>query len=196
MSRTAFVTRNTSETQIEMSLELDGTGVGVIDTPIGFFNHMMEQFQKHGLFDLAITATGDTHIDDHHLIEDVGIVLGQAFAEAIGDKKGITRYGFFSLPMDDALATVALDFSGRYSFGFRVELAKEKVGDMSSELLRHFWDSFAQNAKVNLYIKSEYGFNDHHIAEGVFKAVSKTLRIACSIDQRLAGRLPSTKGAL
>jgi imidazoleglycerol-phosphate dehydratase len=196
MNRAARITRNTGETQIQLSLSLDGTGVGVIDTPIGFFNHMMEQFCKHGLFDLDIKATGDIHFDDHHLIEDVGIVLGQAFAAAIADKKGIARYGFFILPMDDALATVAADLSGRYSFGFRVEFAREKVGDMSTELMRHFWDAFAQNAKINLFIKSEYGLNDHHIAEGVFKAVSKALRVACAIDQRAANQLPSTKGAL
>lgn len=194
--RTARITRKTEETQISISLSLDGSGMGTIDTPIGFFNHMLEQFKKHGLFDLDITAKGDVHFDDHHVIEDIGIVLGQAFAEAIGDKRGVARYGFFILPMDEALATVAIDFSGRYAFGYRADFAREKVGDLSTELVRHFWDAFAQNAKVNLFIKSEYGLNDHHIAEGVFKAVTKAIRIACNIDERLGDQLPSTKGSL
>lgn len=194
--RTAAITRNTSETQISLKLDLDGSGTFAISTPIGFLNHMLEQFAKHGMFDLEITATGDTHFDDHHVFEDVGIVLGQAFAEAIGDKRGIARYGFFMLPMDEALTTVVFDFAGRYSFRFDVSFSREKVGDASTELFWHFWDAFAQNAKANLYIKSEFGRNDHHKAEGVFKAVAKSVRVACSKDTRLQKRLPSTKGAL
>ena len=195
-SRTSSITRVTDETNIQLTLNIDGTGKRKIDTPVGFLNHMLEQFAKHGLFDLEITATGDTFFDDHHTVEDIGIVLGQAFAKAIGDKKGINRYGFFMLPMDDALATIALDFSGRYSFRFDAEFKREKIGDLSSELLEHFWDAFAQNAKVNLSMKSEFGRNDHHIAESLFKAVAKTMRMACSLDDRLSDQLPSTKGKL
>jgi len=195
-ARTASLSRATNETNIKVSLSIDGSGTGKIDTPVGFLNHMLEQFTKHGLFDLEIKATGDTHFDDHHTVEDVGIVLGQAFAEAIGDKKGINRYGFFILPMDEALSTAVLDFSGRYAFGFKVDFSREKVGDMSTEMVYHFWDAFAQNAKLNLFIKSEYGNNDHHKAEGVFKAVAKAMRIACAPDERLGGQLPSTKGKL
>ncbi len=194
--RKATIKRATAETNVSISLNIDGSGNGKIDTPVGFFNHMLEQFKKHGLFDLDIKATGDMHFDDHHTVEDVGIVLGQAFAEAIGDKRGIARYGFFVLPMDEALTTVAFDFSGRYSFGFNVEFAREQVGDVSTELMYHFWDAFTQNAKVNLFIKSEYGRNDHHKAEGIFKAVAKSIRMASSYDERLGDQLPSTKGAL
>lgn len=196
MTRKAIIKRKTNETEVRISLKLDGTGIGVIDTPIGFFNHMLEQFKKHGLIDLNINAKGDTHFDDHHTVEDVGIVLGQAFAKAIGDKKGINRYGFFILPMDEVLTTAVFDFSGRYSFGFNVEFSREKIGDMSTELFYHFWDAFAQNARVNLIIKSEYGRNDHHIAEGIFKAVAKSIRIACTVDKRVKNQLPTTKGIL
>jgi imidazoleglycerol-phosphate dehydratase len=196
MSRQATITRTTEETKIQVTLNLDGTGKRKISTPIGFLNHMLEQFAKHGLFDLEITATGDTQFDDHHTVEDIGIVLGQAFAEAIGDKKGINRYGFFILPMDDALATTAFDFGGRYGFRFDAQFKRETIGDLSSELLEHFWDAFAQNAKANLFIKSEYGRNDHHIAEGIFKATAKAVRMACEPDKRLGSQLPSTKGRL
>ena len=194
--RKATITRVTGETNIRLSLNIDGSGKLKIDTPIGFLNHMLEQFAKHGLFDLEIKATGDTNFDDHHTVEDIGIVLGQAFAEAIGDKAGINRYGFFILPMDDALATAAFDFGGRYGFRFDAEFKREKIGDLSSELLEHFWDAFAQNAKANLFVKSEYGRNDHHIAEGIFKATAKSIRMACEFDERLGGQLPSTKGKL
>jgi imidazoleglycerol-phosphate dehydratase len=194
--RKATITRKTEETDIRLRLVIDGSGKRKIDTPVGFLNHMLEQFASHGLFDLEITASGDMQFDDHHLVEDIGIVLGQAFAEAIGDKAGINRYGFFVLPMDDALATVAFDFSGRYGFRFNAEFKREKIGDLSSELLDHFWDAFAQNAKANLFIKSEYGRNDHHIAEGIFKAVARSVRMACESDPRRGKALPSTKGKL
>ena len=194
--RTATIIRRTKETDVSLKLVIDGSGKRRIDTPVGFLNHMLEQFAKHGLFDLEITATGDTNFDDHHTAEDIGIVLGQAFAEAIGDKAGINRYGFFILPMDDTLSTVAFDFAGRYGFRFDAEFKREKIGDLSSELLEHFWDAFAQNAKANLFIKSEYGRNDHHKAEGIFKAAAKAIRAACELDRRLAGRLPTTKGRL
>jgi len=190
------ITRATAETNIRISLAIDGSGKYNIETPIGFLNHMLEQFAKHGLFDLEIKATGDTWFDEHHTVEDIGIVLGQALGEAVGNKRGINRYGFFILPMDDALTTVAFDFSGRYALGFEVKFGREKVGDLSTELFYHFWDAFAQNAKVNLFIKSEYGRNDHHIAEGMFKAVAKAIRIACAYDERATDQLPSTKGTL
>jgi imidazoleglycerol-phosphate dehydratase len=157
---------------------------------------MLEQFAAHGLFDLEIKATGDLQFDDHHLVEDVGIVLGQAFAEAIGGKTGINRYGFFMLPMDDVLTTAAFDFAGRYGFRFDAEFKREKIGDLSSELIEHFWSAFAQNARANLFIKSEYGRNDHHRAEGIFKAVARAVRMACEPDPRRAGATPSTKGKL
>jgi imidazoleglycerol-phosphate dehydratase len=195
-TRTAQISRKTDETNINLELTLDGSGQRQIETSIGFLNHMLEQFAKHGLFDLTIRASGDTYFDDHHIVEDIGIVLGQAFAEAIGDKVGINRYGFFMLPMDDALATVACDFSGRYSFRFDAEFKREKIGDLSTELIEHFWDAFAQNARLNLFIKSESGRNDHHIAEGIFKAVAKSMRMACETDSRLGNQLPSTKGKL
>lgn len=194
-NRASKITRNTGETDIEVSLSLDGTGKYRIDTSVNFLDHMLEQFAKHGLFDLKIKARGD-RFDDHHVVEDVGIVLGQAFAKAIGDKAGINRYGFFVLPMDEALSTAAVDLSGRYSFRFDVCFSREKIGDLSSELVYHFWDAFTQNARLNLYIKSEFGRNDHHKAEGIFKAAAKALRMACELDKRLGNRLPSTKGRL
>lgn len=195
-SRKGSIKRSTGETDITIDLNIDGTGGGKIDTPIGFLNHMLEQFTKHGMFALDIFARGDLHFDDHHTVEDIGIVLGLAFNEAIGNKKGINRYGFFILPMDEVITTAVFDFAGRYSFNFNVAFTREKVGDMSTELFYHFWDAFAQNAKVNLAIKSEYGRNDHHIAEGMFKAVAKAIRIASAIDERLGDKLPSTKGKL
>jgi len=195
-TRITQISRKTDETDISLELNLDGSGQRKIETPIGFLNHMLEQFAKHGLFDLTVKASGDTYFDDHHIVEDIGIILGQAFAEAIGDKAGINRYGFFVLPMDDAQATVACDFSGRYSFRFDAEFKREKINDLSTELLEHFWDAFAQNAKLNLFIKSEFGRNDHHIAEGIFKATARAMKMACERDDRLGGQLPSTKGKL
>lgn len=192
----AIITRRTEETDISLSLSIDGSGKHKIDTPVGFLNHMLEQFAAHGLFDLEIKAAGDIRFDDHHVVEDIGIVLGRAFSEAIGDKAGINRYGFFILPMDDVLATAAFDFAGRYGFRFDVGFSREKIGDLSSELIEHFWDAFAQNAKANLFIRTEYGRNDHHKAESVFKAVARSVRMACEADGRLGARLPSTKGKL
>lgn len=194
--RETAVKRNTKETQIEIKLNLDGRGDYKIKTPIGFLNHMLELFAKQGLFDLNIKATGDTYVDEHHLVEDTGIVLGQAFGQALSDKRGIKRYGFFILPMDEALATVAVDFAGRYSFNFACPLIREKVGDLSTELIKHFWDSFAQNAKVNLYIKVENGENEHHKIEAIFKSVGRAIKMACEIDKRLGKEIPSTKGTL
>ncbi len=196
MKRQATMNRKTNETNISLLLNIDGTGKRQIDTPVGFLNHMLDLFSKHGLFDLTVKATGDTYIDEHHTVEDIGIVLGEAFAKALGDKKGINRYGFFILPMDEALATVAIDFAGRYSFKFDCDFKREKLGDLSTELVKHFWDAFAQNAKVNLFIKVEYGENDHHKIEGIFKAVARAIRMATEIDKRAIDQIPSTKGAL
>ena len=196
MKRKVEVTRKTNETQISINLNIDGKGVRKIETPVGFLNHMLDLFAKHGLFDLNIKASGDTYIDEHHTVEDIGIVLGSAFAKALGDKRGIKRYGFFVLPMDEALATTALDLSGRFAFVFNCPFAREKVGDLSTELVYDFWDAFAQNAKVNLNIKVENGRNDHHKIEAIFKATARSLCMACEIDNRLKGELPSTKGSL
>lgn len=193
--RIAKIRRETKETQIAVRLNLDGSGDYEIKTPIGFLNHMLELFAKHGLFDLDIKATGDTYVDEHHLVEDVGIVLGQAFAEALGDKRGINRYGFFILPMDEVLTTAAVDFCGRFAFRFDCELNRKKVGDLPTELVYDFWDAFAQSAKANLHIKVEYGRNTHHKIESVFKSVARALRTACEIDERVK-TIPSTKGVL
>ena len=196
MKRKAYVSRDTNETQISIDLTIDGSGKRKIETPVGFLNHMLDLFAKHGLFDLNIKASGDTYIDEHHTVEDIGIVLGSAFAKALADKRGIKRYGFFVLPMDEALATVALDLSGRFAFVFNCPFLQEKVGDLSTELVYDFWDAFAQNAKVNLNIKVENGRNDHHKIEAIFKATARSLCMACEIDNRLKGELPSTKGSL
>ncbi len=179
-----------------MELKLDGTGLRTIETPIGFMSHMLDLFSKHGLFDITIKATGDTYIDDHHTVEDIGIVLGEAFAASLGDKRGIKRYGFFILPMDEALATAAIDFSGRYAFTLNCPFTREKIGDFSTELVYDFWDAFAQNAKANVYIKVENGRNDHHKAEAIWKAMARAIRSAIEIDEKSGGQIPSTKGAL
>lgn len=196
MNKSSRISRKTNETDIDISLKINGTGVRTIDTPVGFLNHMLDLFAKQGLFDLNIKATGDLFIDEHHTVEDIGIVLGKAFSDALGDKKGINRYGFFILPMDEALATVAIDFSGRYAFQLNCEFNREKIGDLSTELIYDFWDAFAQNAKVNLFIKVENGRNDHHKAEAIFKAAAKAIRMACEIDRRAPLAIPSTKGVL
>lgn len=200
MKRNAEIKRKTNETDIYISLNIDGTGKREIDVPVGFLAHMLDLFAKHGLFDLNVKAKGDTHIDEHHTVEDIGIVLGEAFAKALGNKKGISRYGFFKgffiLPMDEALATVAIDFSGRYSYRFDCEFTSPKVGDLSTDLIWHFWDAFAQNAKANLFIKVEYGKNSHHQTEAIFKSVARAIRMACELDKRAVNQIPSTKGAL
>lgn len=194
--RTSEITRNTNETQINLKLNIDGIGKREIDTPVGFLNHMLDLFAKHGLFDFSVIAKGDTFIDEHHTVEDIGIVLGQAFAQSLGDKKGINRYGFFVLPMDEALATVAIDFAGRYAFTLDCQFNREKVGDLSTELVYDFWDAFAQNARANLFIKIENGRNDHHKIEAIFKATARAIRQACEYDQRSLDQIPSTKGSL
>jgi len=194
--RKAQIKRQTSETDISIILGIDGSGIRKINTPVGFLTHMLDLFAKQGVFDIAIKAKGDTYIDEHHTVEDIGIVLGVAFTEALGDKKGICRYGFFILPMDEAVATVAIDFSGRYAFTLDCTFTREKIGDLSTELIYDFWDAFAQNAKVNLYIKVENGRNDHHKAEAIFKAVARACEMACAIDPRIPNEIPSTKGKL
>ncbi|VVA43967.1 Imidazoleglycerol-phosphate dehydratase [Candidatus Roizmanbacteria bacterium] len=196
MNQSSHVSRKTNETDINISLKINGNGVRAINTPVGFLNHMLDLFAKQGLFDLNIKAKGDMFIDEHHTVEDIGIVLGQAFSKALGDKKGINRYGFFILPMDEALATVAIDFAGRYSFTFDCNFNREKINDLSTELIYDFWGGFAQNAKANLFIKVENGRNDHHKAEAIFKAVAKAIRMACEIDKRASLAVPSTKGVL
>lgn len=194
--RQGIITRKTNETQIAVSLNIDGEGRREIRTPIGFLNHMLDLFAKHGLFDINIKATGDTFIDEHHTVEDIGIVLGEAFAKALDEKRGIHRYGFFILPMDEVLATTAIDFCGRYAFRFDCQFTREKVGDLPTELIYDFWDAFAQNARVNLHIKVENGRNDHHKIEAIFKSVARTIRMACEIDMRIKNGIPSTKGVI
>lgn len=194
--RQAIVSRVTNETKIDLDLNLDGTGKRQIDIPVGFLTHMLDLFSKQGLFDLNLKASGDTYVDEHHVVEDIGIVLGQAFSQALANKRGINRYGFFILPMDEALATVAIDFSGRYAFTFSCPFIREKVGDLSTELVKHFWDAFAQNAKANLFIKVENGENEHHKIEAIFKTTARAIRMACEIDERIKDEIPSTKGKL
>jgi imidazoleglycerol-phosphate dehydratase len=193
--RESTISRNTKETQIELDLKIDGTGKFAIKTPVKFLNHMLELFAFHGLFDLSILAKGDDYADVHHVVEDVGIALGEAFLKALGDKKRINRYGFFILPMDEVLATAAIDVSGRYAFRFDGDFRRETVGDLPTELVYDFWDAFAQNAKINLHIKLENGRNDHHKIEAIFKSVARALRDACAANQRFLGTL-STKGVL
>ncbi len=196
MNRKATIDRKTNETDVSISLNIDGIGKREVEIPVGFLTHMLDLFAKHGLFDLKLKATGDTYIDEHHTVEDIGIMLGEAFAQALGGKIGIKRYGFFILPTDEALATVAIDFAGRYSFRFECPFVKEKIGDLSTELIKHFWDAFAQNAKANLYIKVENGENEHHKIEAIFKATARAIRMACEIDERMKDQVPSTKGKL
>lgn len=195
--RKSVITRNTNETRILIELNLDGKGEYQIETPIGFLNHMLELFAKHGLFDLKVKATGDTNYDDHHLIEDVGIVLGQAIKESIGDKKGICRYGSQILPMDEVLCVVAVDLGGRYSFETNYEPVREKVNDFPTEMMWHFFQSIAVNSLMNLHIQYlNPGKNEHHRLEAAFKAFARALRMACGIDPRAADQVPSTKAKL
>jgi imidazoleglycerol-phosphate dehydratase len=195
--RKATIERDTNETQIKVVVNLDGSGKRKIDTPIGFLNHMLDLFSKHSMLDFEIKANGDIQIDDHHAVEDVGIALGEALAKALGDKKGINRYGTMILPMDEVLALVSLDFAGRYAFQFDADFSREKVGDLSTELVYDFFDAVAQSAKMNLHIKLvNPGRNDHHRIEGIFKAFARAVRQAVAIDQRAKGQLPSTKGKL
>jgi imidazoleglycerol-phosphate dehydratase len=193
--RTASLSRKTKETRIELSLNLDGTGQSRIHTGVGFFDHMLDLLARHSLIDLDIKADGDLHVDAHHTVEDVGIVLGQAMEKALGDKRGIYRYGWAIVPMDETLAQVALDLSGRAAFVFKVEFTGPAIGDFPAELVEEFFKSVAQNAKMNLHVTVPYGTNTHHISEAIFKATAKALRQAVSLDPRNPG-VPSTKGTL
>lgn len=195
MSRTAEIKRRTAETEIHLSLNLDGTGKSSINTGVGFLDHMLELLAKHGSLDLQIQAEGDLQVDQHHTVEDVGICLGQAIRQALGDKSGIRRYGSFMLPMEEALASVALDLSGRYYLVFNVEFPSEKIGAFDSELVEDFWQAVAANALCNLHIVVPYGRNSHHISEAIFKGAARALRMALEIDPRASG-VPSTKGTL
>ena len=196
MARTATIERKTSETAISATVGLDGTGESAVETPIGFLTHMVEQLARHGLFDVRVQAEGDTHIDGHHTTEDLGIVLGKAFADALGAKAGIRRYGHAPLPMDEACVTCALDLSGRPFFVWEVPLPKAKIGDFDVELAEVFFEAFARSCGANLHFHLHAGENLHHIVEICFKAFARALRMATEEDPRAAGRLPSTKGTL
>ncbi len=194
--RQAQVTRNTLETQISVKLNLDGLGKSKIATGIGFFDHMLDQVARHGMLDLEIEAKGDLHIDAHHTVEDVGITLGQAFAKAIGDKKGIRRYGHAYVPLDEALSRVVLDLSGRPGLEYAVDYVRGLVGEFDIDLVHEFFQGFANHALVTLHIDNFKGRNAHHQAETIFKAFGRALRMASEMDPRAAGALPSTKGSL
>ncbi|MXP62939.1 imidazoleglycerol-phosphate dehydratase HisB [Roseomonas sp. M0104] len=194
--RTADIARSTSETEIRISLGLDGTGASQISTGIGFLDHMLTALARHGMLDLQVEAKGDLHIDFHHTAEDVGIVLGQAVKRALGDKRGIRRYGHAVVPMDEALAEAAIDISGRPFLAWSASFPRDKVGAMDTELFEEFFRAFAMNAGITLHVVQRAGANAHHIAEGIFKAVARALRMAVEHDPRAAGAIPSTKGML
>ncbi len=194
--RSAKVSRNTLETQISVEVDLDGTGKAKLDTGLPFLEHMLDQIARHGLIDLDIAAKGDLHIDAHHTVEDIGITLGQAFTKALGDKKGIRRYGHAYVPLDEALSRVVLDLSGRPGLVFNAEFVRSSVGEFEVDLIREFFQGFVNHALVTLHIDNLAGSNAHHQAETIFKAFGRALRIALETDPRMAGVLPSTKGAL
>jgi imidazoleglycerol-phosphate dehydratase len=196
MSRTAQVERNTLETQISVSVDLDGSGNSAFNTGVPFLEHMLDQVARHGLIDIDIKASGDTHIDDHHTVEDIGITLGQAFAKALGDKKGIYRYGHAYVPLDEALSRVVVDFSGRPGLEFHVDFPRARIGAFDVDLFIEFFQGFVNHAAVTLHIDNLRGHNAHHIAETVFKAFGRALRMALEADPRMAGVTPSTKGSL
>ncbi len=195
-SRQASVTRDTKETQITVELDLDGLGVASIDTGVPFFDHMLEQISRHGLIDLTIDAKGDLEIDAHHTVEDVGIVIGQALAQTLGDKRGLTRYGHSYVPLDEALSRVVVDFSGRPGLIYHVDYVRDRVGDFDLDLLGEFFQGFVNHAAVSLHIDNLRGANAHHQAETIFKAFGRALRIAATPDPRMAGQVPSSKGSL
>lgn len=194
--RTSEIKRKTNETDISLKIELDGRGVSNIDTGSAFLDHMLTLFSKHGKFDLAVKCKGDTEVDFHHTAEDIGICLGQAFREALGDKAGIIRYADTTLPMDETLILTALDFSGRGYFACELDIKAQKVGDFDTELCSEFWQAFAINAGATLHVRQLAGSNAHHIIEGVFKSMARTLRAAVKIDPDFASDIPSTKGTL
>lgn len=195
MDRTADLSRQTRETKVQIALNLDGTGTSDLETGVGFFNHMLELLSRHSLIDLSVRAEGDLDVDFHHTVEDVGIVLGQALEKALGDKKGINRYGWAIVPMDESLAQVAIDISGRAAFIFDVDFKGPTIGTFDVELVREFFKALANSARMNLHVTVPYGENDHHISEAIFKATAKALRQAVSIDPRNPS-IPSTKGTL
>lgn len=195
MPRTATIERKTGETDIRLSIDLDGDGSGKRESGIGFLDHMLDLLAKHALIDLEVAAKGDLHVDDHHTAEDIGISLGQAVHQALGDRAGIRRYGHFTLPMDECLVTSAVDLGGRYAFEYHAPIAASKIGTFDSELVEHFWQSFAANAHCNLHVLLHHGRNAHHIAECVFKATARAIRMAAESDPR-SDSVPSTKGVL
>jgi imidazoleglycerol-phosphate dehydratase len=195
MPRTATIDRSTRETQIRLELNLDGSGTGSWQTGVGFLDHMLELFTRHGALDLKVEAKGDLHVDQHHTVEDVGICLGQAVKQALGEKAGIRRYGHFTLPMEETLCTTAIDLSGRYYLVFNAPFASPKIGDFDTELVEDFFQAFAANALCNLHVLVHYGRNSHHIAEAIFKSTARSLRQAIEADPRMMG-VPSTKGTL
>ncbi|KQP53498.1 imidazoleglycerol-phosphate dehydratase HisB [Methylobacterium sp. Leaf106] len=194
--RSASISRRTAETDVHVSIGLDGTGKASISTGVGFFDHMLELFARHGLFDVEAKVTGDLHVDHHHTVEDTGIALGQAFAQALGDKRGIARYADIHLPMDEALTRVSIDISGRPFLVFRTAFKAEKIGQFDTELVREWFQAFAMNAGITLHVETLYGDNAHHIAESCFKGLARALRKAVAVDPREEGRIPSTKGSL
>lgn len=196
MTRTASVQRKTNETEISVTLTVDGTGKRNINTGIGFLDHMLEQLARHSLMDIELTAKGDLHIDDHHTTEDTGWAIGEALKDALGDRKGIMRYGACSLPMDETLSHVAVDVSGRPFLVWRAEMTTPKLGTMETELFREWFQAFAMGAGITLHVENAYGANCHHIVESIFKATARALRAATEIDPRAADQIPSTKGTL
>ena len=194
--RTSTLTRKTAETDITLSLDLDGSGKSSIDTGVGFLDHMLTLFASHGRFDLEVSCKGDTYVDDHHSVEDIGIALGKAFFEALGEKRGIRRYGDTVLPMDESLILSAVDFSGRSFLGYGLKIPTEKVGTFDTELVEEFWYGFVRQAECALHIRQLAGTNSHHIIEGAFKAAARALGEAVAADPRAAGEIPSTKGVL
>ncbi|MDY1009886.1 MULTISPECIES: imidazoleglycerol-phosphate dehydratase HisB [unclassified Sphingomonas] len=194
--RTATISRSTAETAIDVTINLDGTGVYDVETGVGFFDHMLEQLSRHSLIDLHVRTKGDLHIDEHHTVEDTGIAIGQAFAQALGDKRGIARYGDALSPMDETLTRVALDISGRPWLVWKDLFSQSRLGGMDTEMFEHFFHSFAQAAGITLHVETLYGTNNHHIAEAAFKGVARALRTAIEIDPRKADAIPSTKGML
>jgi imidazoleglycerol-phosphate dehydratase len=194
--RIAEIKRNTLETQITAAINLDGTGVSKLDSGLGFLDHMLDQIARHGMMDITVAAQGDLHIDAHHTVEDIGITLGQAFAQAIGDKKGVRRYGHAYVPLDEALSRVVLDLSGRPGLEFQVQFTRARIGDFDVDLIHEFFQGFVNHAQVTLHIDNLRGHNAHHQAETIFKAFGRALRMAVEADPRMAGIMPSTKGAL
>ena len=196
MIRKAFFERKTRETRISVDLDIDGSGSAEIRTPVGFFNHMLETFVRHGLFELKMEAEGDLHVDQHHLVEDCGLALGKAFNKALGDRKGINRAGYFVYPMDEALAVVAVDLGGRAFLQYDVSFKRQLCGDMNTDLFEDFFTSLASNLKANVVVRMPFGRSDHHKIEAVFKAFGRAMRMACSLDPREKGRIPSVKGVI